>query len=59
VIPNHKGLLGIAFTEIHLPSPCHRDSVLGSPMPRSISEPVELPLGPRPEATWGIQIHPN
>ena len=35
------------------------ESVLSAPMPRSINEPVELPWGLRPEATWGIQIHPS
>jgi hypothetical protein len=35
------------------------DSVLAAPMPRSISEPVELPWGMRPEATWGVEIHPS
>lgn len=32
-------------------------SVLNAPVPRSLNEPVEIPWGERPEATWGILIH--
>lgn len=35
------------------------DSVLQAPMPRSMSEPVELSWGARPKDVWGIQIHPS
>jgi hypothetical protein len=34
-------------------------SVLRAPFPRSVNEPVEIPWGRRPAATWGIQIHPS
>ncbi len=34
-------------------------SVLNAPVPRSINQAVEIPWGKRPEATWGILIHPS
>jgi hypothetical protein len=34
-------------------------AVLAAPAPLSISEPVELPWGSRPDFVWAIRIHPS